>query len=264
MKDGWEKSVLCFVLTVVGAFIVTVLFRPLADEDGVFGFWERMAVIIAMFVVYFFIFIAFRRTVSREDYCFKIRPDNTLVAVMIALICLLSFILVQFGAIDLFAAMGVSMDSEPFYIDTWGMYIMAVFAMAILPAVVEELLFRGVIFKSLKKYGPLLAILLSSLLFAMYHLNPMQLVYQFVMGVVFSVVYLKTNNLLYPIILHFVNNFAIVTYTFIAANDHMPYTWNAFTIITTILLAIVGTAAIISLITILKREERIGTTKAQG
>lgn len=77
---------------------------------------------------------------------------------------------------------------------------------AIIPAVVEELLFREALCRTLRPYGERSAILISAALFALMHTNPEQLLYTFVAGLVLAWIYIRTDNVIFPMLLHFVNN----------------------------------------------------------
>lgn len=79
-------------------------------------------------------------------------------------------------------------------------------ATAIVPAVCEEFLFRGAIASSLMPYGKGIAIVGSSLVFALMHQNPYQLFYTFLGGLFFGYLYVKTGSILCSTILHFCNN----------------------------------------------------------
>ena len=243
-------------------------------EIGVDNFWILAVCSIGMYLAFFMVFLLFQLNaqksaqpnllVARTDFNFKKpNPINIFVVVMLALCCLTAFILVQFASLEFFYTIGMLKKPEPFVIGSWGAYFICVLAMCIMPAVVEELVFRGTILKSLldnrkKGSSDIAPILISSLLFALFHLNPAQLVYQFILGLVCALIYLKTRNLGYAILAHFINNFFIVTYTFIAGSDYMPFSWNAYTIVTAILLAILGSAVIMGLIRLLKKEKHAG------
>lgn len=83
----------------------------------------------------------------------------------------------------------------------------ALFFTAVMPALSEELLFRGVIYNSFnKKWGVTIAIILSSLIFGIYHMNWIQGIFAFILGLVLAYSYFKTNSLWVPIIIHFINN----------------------------------------------------------
>ncbi len=78
----------------------------------------------------------------------------------------------------------------------------------ILAPILEEILFRGILQKSLIKKGlqPYYAILLVSLIFGAVHGYPWQFVGAFLLGSVLGLVYEKTQSLLMPILLHVFNN----------------------------------------------------------
>ena len=77
---------------------------------------------------------------------------------------------------------------------------------AVLPAVLEELLFRGLLLKGLKPCGELFAVLVCGALFALYHQKPEQTVYQFCCGAAFALVALKSGSVLPTMLAHFFNN----------------------------------------------------------
>lgn len=79
--------------------------------------------------------------------------------------------------------------------------------LAVMPALGEELVFRGVIGRGLiARYGIVSGILWTSVLFSVVHGNPVQAVGVFFVGVMCHVSYLATRSLLAPILLHFLNN----------------------------------------------------------
>ena len=67
---------------------------------------------------------------------------------------------------------------------------------AILPAICEELIFRGVIFNGLRKnFSDTFAVIFSALLFALMHSSVMQLAYPFIMGIIFAIIVQQRQNL---------------------------------------------------------------------
>lgn len=82
-------------------------------------------------------------------------------------------------------------------------FIIPVFTAPIL----EELIFRKIIFGSLhKKMHFFFAVLISSLLFGVLHLEFQHLLIYFAMGVALAYVYVKTKRIIVPIIVHFAMN----------------------------------------------------------
>ena len=89
---------------------------------------------------------------------------------------------------------------------------------ALLPAVVEEFIFRGLILNGYKRRNPLMAILLSSFLFGIMHMNLNQFSYAFVIGLIFGLLAYATGSLLPSILGHFIINGTSVVISHMAAD----------------------------------------------
>lgn len=75
---------------------------------------------------------------------------------------------------------------------------------ALLAPLIEELLFRGTIFRNCRgRYSPAMAALLSSMLFGMIHAEGVTV---FLSGLTYLLAYTRTRSLWAPIVLHFLNN----------------------------------------------------------
>ena len=73
--------------------------------------------------------------------------------------------------------------------------------------IAEELVFRGLIFKRLQDYtGTIWAVLISSLLFGIYHQNMVQFVYASLLGVVFAMLIALTGSLKITMVAHIAAN----------------------------------------------------------
>lgn len=78
---------------------------------------------------------------------------------------------------------------------------------AVLGPIIEEVVFRGIIQKSINQVkSGWLPIVISALVFGISHMVLIQSVYTFMMGLVVGYIYQKTENLAYPIIIHIVMN----------------------------------------------------------
>ena len=85
----------------------------------------------------------------------------------------------------------------------WG----GILAIAIVGPVLEELLFRGAITHALlQQYNPTKAILISALLFGVFHINPAQILPAFLIGILLAWTYYKTGSLIPCILMHVLNN----------------------------------------------------------
>ncbi len=85
----------------------------------------------------------------------------------------------------------------------------------ILPAICEEVLFRGVILRGYSNKGPLFCIIASSVIFALMHGNFQQVILQFIGGLAICIVVYITKNFMIGAIMHFTNNFCVqILYVF--------------------------------------------------
>ena len=84
------------------------------------------------------------------------------------------------------------------------------FVVGVLPAVFEEILFRGILLGGLRSFRPVYAVLLCGGLFALFHQNPAQTLYQFCCGTAFALVALKAGSVLPTMFAHFLNNALIL------------------------------------------------------
>ncbi len=78
---------------------------------------------------------------------------------------------------------------------------------SLIAPIFEELIFRKLLIDRTIKYGGTISILLSALLFALFHGNLSQFFYAFLLGGFFATVYIKTGEIKYTIGLHMIINF---------------------------------------------------------
>lgn len=92
--------------------------------------------------------------------------------------------------------------------DGYGDLIVNLIIIAILPAIGEELLFRGVIQKELTKVisNPHVAILIASIIFSGFHMQVQGFLPKLIIGLVLGYSYYWTKSIWYPMAIHFVNN----------------------------------------------------------
>lgn len=79
--------------------------------------------------------------------------------------------------------------------------------MVICAPIMEELIFRKLIVDRTVRYGQGTAVLLSGLMFGLFHGNLNQFVYAFAIGMFFAFLYVKTGRIKYTIGIHMIVNF---------------------------------------------------------
>lgn len=92
-------------------------------------------------------------------------------------------------------------------------------AIALLPAIVEEIVFRGVFVRALAtRFVPAAAIVLASLVFSVYHLLPAQMVSTFGLGLALGYLTLRADSAIPAMLAHLLNN----TVAIVIARDTLP------------------------------------------
>ena len=90
--------------------------------------------------------------------------------------------------------------------NTWYGIVLFLVQIALLPAIFEELLFRKAFISRGKKLGKLNICILSSLCFALMHLNFTQGIFAFFMGIVLCYITLESGSIIPAMVIHFINN----------------------------------------------------------
>jgi len=86
-------------------------------------------------------------------------------------------------------------------------FIVGIIVIGVIPAFTEELFFRGLILDGLRKnYSGRKAIIISSLLFGIVHLNPWQFLSAFIIGLFAAWISINSNSILLCIYIHLFNN----------------------------------------------------------
>ncbi len=109
------------------------------------------------------------------------------------------------------------------------------FLMAVVAApFFEEVIFRGIMCKSLARFNKGFAVIFSALLFGIAHMNLYQAIPAFGMGIILAFVYLRSGSLWVPILMHAINNFMALLETY------APVLFSILISLVMIVLAVVG------------------------
>ena len=93
-----------------------------------------------------------------------------------------------------------------------GWIVLTLFVVALLPAVFEETLFRGILARNMHDagWGTAVTVLLSGALFSLFHGRPEQTIYQFLCGCCFALIAVRSGSVLPTVLSHFLNNALIL------------------------------------------------------
>lgn len=200
----------CFLSCIIFETVGIILF----PQIGALG--AQMAIYLMTFL-----FALFLVQKNKDKFCVPVRKitvKKTITCVGIALSGIPIALM-----LNIFASMLSSSESDTAgEVNQYPVWL-AVLVFAIVPAVVEEFVFRGVILSAYLKINTMAAVLISSLFFAMLHFVLGSVFYGFFYGCIFAFVRIATNNLLYSIVMHCVFN--VVNVGLAYANIGAIQTW---------------------------------------
>ena len=221
-----------FSLAVVTPVVVTLLFMLVGGALGVFtdGYenaeWYKYVAFLlsqiafALVVVFFF---AYSKTPVRAVVG-KCKSKYFFVAVLlqIGLLSLseLNGLFVKWLETFGYVASEINVPS----LDGFG-FVGALLVVALLPAVFEEMIFRGILRVGLSDFSVWAGALLSGALFSVFHMNPAQTVYQFACGACFALVAIRAGSVLPTVLSHFLNNAFVLVLMKFEING-LPSLWN--------------------------------------
>lgn len=98
-------------------------------------------------------------------------------------------------------------------------FFAVLFAIAVMPAVFEEIVMRGIFLSGYRAFHPAKAAFAVAFLFALFHMNPQQFLYTFSFGLLFCIFVHRTNSIFASVIPHFIINSISVFSIFSAESD---------------------------------------------
>ena len=207
------------IISLVFACIFACIYKTQEEMQGSI-FYIFVASILAQacfaFILYYYN--------KKNKICIKqatkfntnINLKNVLVCMLISIIAVFGFVNLVSAANNFFVWIGFKLNGIAVPNNTFLWFLFNVVFLAALPAVFEELIFRGMIFNGLRNKGFWFACLISAIMFAVMHLSIEQFVFPVIMGIVFSLILEKTGSIVYTIITHFCNNFIVVLISYIS------------------------------------------------
>ncbi len=154
--------------------------------------------------------------------------QSVFLSMFVGVLCVCGFVLLIEVCLGSFwDIIGVKSSGLALPINTPAWLVTNLLLLGVLPAICEELLFRGVVYQGLReRFGVGASVIFSSLLFALMHQNIIQFVYPFILGCVLSITFEKTKNLLYCIIIHMFNNFETVILSYLIETGVISFSFS--------------------------------------
>lgn len=229
-KDAGNVFLWSFICVYIVAFLATIIGVGIFTRQGMesadaskaltenLAFQIVTAVITPLtFIALFFIYTKVSKISYRAAKVkFNLKWHTVLLIIGISLVCVFGLQYAIHG-VDLgLSALGYKLSSTSLPLNNGWWYVANLVILALLPAIGEELIYRGIIFNGLRRnVSDKAAVFISAALFTLMHGGLEQFVYPFILGIFFGWLVLRTGSTLSSIILHFCNNAIVVTLSFV-------------------------------------------------
>lgn len=216
---SWNKSVNRLFLVIVVVYIgVSLGFSALGSlipalED--LPIYVSLLLSQILIFVPCFVYCKLKKIKIREFIPYRKINFVTMILVVICTYLMYPLIIVLNAISMLFSTSGTANVMELMQGQN---FILSMLFMALLPACVEEFMFRGVLFQTYRRSKMLPAILLSAFMFGCMHMNLNQFMYAFALGVYLAFLVEATGSIFSSMLAHFTLNFTSVVLSFL-----LPY-----------------------------------------
>lgn len=157
------------------------------------------------------IFFKVTKSPVREILPFKTKPKYYLIGLLLIFGLLFSLSSLNDLLVKLFELMGYKRKGIPLPDFSGWNVIPALIVIAVIPAIAEEILFRGIILNSTENdAGSLLSVVFVGLCFSLYHGSVEQTIYQFICGCLFAFLAVRSRSIAPSVVIHFINNALII------------------------------------------------------
>lgn len=246
MNDG---GILFFLYLILSSVLASVV-MAICSKNGVTGDNEYYSILslainqIAI-VIAFFAYTKMAKINFLEASGIKKKPSlkQSLTLIGVAISMMMAFLPIAQMFIDLLVLGGFKEIGNIVIPSGAGGFFAGLIFAVIMPAVLEEFIYRGALLNGLKQKSYIFAVVVTSLIFSLAHGSAVQTVHQFLASIVICLVVLYGGSLWYGIILHFINNLFSLIMNYIPIDiDALGY----FKILTGLASFVVGMLLLIS------------------
>lgn len=202
LKNSKYQFIIGLIIYVVSAVLFVTVSRILPKSLGIYGTIITELMFLAMAVVFILIFkLNIKETFKIKKPTWRLFFGSLLILMGFGLFSGLSNII--------FARFFPDGAQRNFIINDFLSnvpYLLSLFAVAVLPGICEEALFRGTILKTFHNNKPWVGIIIVGVLFGALHLDLNQFVGLSLIGIALCYIMVKTQNIFYSVAVHMLNN----------------------------------------------------------
>lgn len=200
--------ILFIVIEMISNFLLSLFVVPLLnkimDETTVELIYQCLVSAIGLGVASYFVHLYINKKEVTEKTDKKEARKLFIISIFLVGVLQIVLILIQVW-------LGIENNASELLLEMDGLdnpinCILFIIEIAVMPAIFEELFFRKSLIDLSRNFGEKFAVVFSSFVFAISHLNSSQAVFAFFMGLILGTLYIKTKTMKYNCLLHFLNN----------------------------------------------------------
>lgn len=205
---------LTLIITFAVQFLISILVN-LLDPSIAFQPWYMWSMtVVSLYIIAFPIYVLMMKSIPSYEVSAQteapLKKYSVKEIIMIIFICLAATYIFNIISVALNLLIGKLKGSpvtNPLEVAIGSSSVIYTFIVAcVMAPIVEEIMFRKLMLNKLMVYDKRLAIIVTSFAFALFHGNLYQLLYAFVLGVIFAHITIKSGTVKYAIILHIIIN----------------------------------------------------------
>ena len=217
---------------VAGAFLVAIMamrtlistlqalgllsfLSALATDPVTTSLLDMLLYVVMLVVPVLVVALITRRRQHRPFYARRVSGGRWVIALFVGLFFAIFANLVANWFANFLTQFGVPMPEFPETVQpNVPSLLLNLLSTAVLPAIFEEMIFRGYILQTLRPHGDGIAVVVTAALFGLLHGNILQIPFAFILGLIMGYVCVQTENIWVAVLIHFANNAMSVLLTF--------------------------------------------------
>lgn len=220
MDGGFGFSLLMIFYILISFFVQAILLLFLSPESTLFLVINSILSPLTILLI-----LGYQSVIKKHSIkMLSLNKFEKKMFILIPLLCFgmffgLGFLNILFS--NFVESLGGNVSTPKIPLNNIWEFIIFTICLAILPAIFEEIFFRGFLLNSLSNEKLIWKILTISLCFSLYHGSISQLIYQFLYGFAFCILAIICRSTIPCIIAHFANNFLVLCCEYFKININL-------------------------------------------
>ena len=212
---GFALSLAAILYVLVGLLISLIISAARIEQNSdAYLYLNYLAAPIAMTAA-MAVTLKFKKFPVQRAYPVKCHPKYFLIALLLIFGLIFSVSWIDTGVTEFLKLLGYKPKEMDAYLPnlSGGLIVPALLVIAVMPAIFEEGLFRGVILNTCEEgVGTIRTVFIVGFAFSLFHASAEQTVYQFLAGCTFAFIAIRAGSILPSVLMHFINNALIIIF----------------------------------------------------